>query len=118
MTIDLTTLANWLTAGDGRLFCAAALFLTVWVAKNNERLRDSVLTTPQRKRAAVVLIAALPAAATALSTDVPIRDVLSTFATAVLGAMGFHGALDLPKPAKPAKPAKADEGDEADKADE
>jgi len=64
----------------------------VWSLKRNKWFSDRVLTTPERKRAAVILLAAIPAVATALTTDATIRDIGATFVTAVFGAMGIHGA--------------------------
>lgn len=111
-------LANWLITGEGRLVCAALLFIVVWVLKNNEKVKASLLTTPERKRIAVVLLAALPAVATALTTDSALRDIGATFITAVFGAMGIHGALDLQKKKEEAKAEKPEASSEADPQEE
>ena len=68
-------IARHLVSGDGRLVAAAALFVFVWVLKSNAKIRDRFLTTPSRKRAAVALLAAIPAAALALTdSGVSLRD--------------------------------------------
>ena len=96
-------IARHLVSGDGRLVAAAALFVFVWVLKSNVKIRDRFLTTPSRRRAAVALLAAIPAAALALTdSGVSLRDVMATFLTALFGAMGLNAA-------RPAKIRQADD---------
>lgn len=90
--MDLNQAAMWLISGDGRLACAGALFVLVWALKSVPVVRERILTTPSRKKVAVVLIAAIPAAAGLLATSAPVSQVLVTFVTAVIGAMGLHSA--------------------------
>jgi hypothetical protein len=88
--IDLPTLIGWLLSGRGRLVCAAVLFLVVWGVKNVTWVKRTILTTKQRKRAAAVLLAAIPAAALSLATDESGELILITFLTAVFGSTGIH----------------------------
>jgi hypothetical protein len=87
---DTETIITWLLSGSGRLTCAALLFALVWAIKNVPWVKVNLLTTTTRKRAAVVALAALPALALALVSNQGTEQIIQTFLTAVVGAMGLH----------------------------
>ena len=90
---DINTIAHYMLSGDGRVVAAGLLFLLLYALERVPWVRDNVLTTPMRKRAAALLLAAAPAVATALLSDESTREVAITAIMAFATAAGFNAQL-------------------------
>lgn len=80
---------EWFASGQHRLIAAAILFALMWLLKLLPGVEEKLLTTPQRRLAAVVFMALAPAVSL-LATGAPVVDVLESALVIGFAAMGIH----------------------------
>lgn len=86
---DIQTIILWTMSGNGRLAAAAALFAIVWCCEYMPIVREQ-LTTPSRKRLALLIVGTGPAIVSMLATHAPYDQIVATLLTAVPIALGLQ----------------------------
>ena len=100
---DLVTMASH--GPSAMVIAALALYLIMWGILKVPWVSNTLLTTPWRKRAAVVFLAVAPAVVDALVMGKSWKEVASVALMMALGATGVHQLVSTAKdPGEPVVP--------------